>query len=160
MYQEQAHSRSVFSALHQTNVTSVSSVIILCTASCVCFHTWSPVLCIYYEDLKTFVTQVSKCADVLSCLPHENVTEWRSAKGETPFKCLRMISLLYGGAGFSGIVERKCSAGIRIPRSRKQFVIERRFMGQRFPCSARIKQAVSKISWARVPEFHSSVLDP
>ena len=31
--------------------------------------------------------------------------------------------------------------------------VERRFMDQRFPCSARIKHAVFKISWTRAPEF-------
>ena len=134
-------------------MTSVSSVIILCTALCVCFHTCRPVLCVYYEYVKTFVTQVSKCADVLSCLPHEEVTEWRSAKAETPVKCVHMINSLYGDAGFSGAFERKYSAGIRTPRSRKPFVTERRFTGQRFPRIARIKQAVSKISWTRAPEF-------
>ena len=103
--------------------------------------------------MKTSVTQVSKCTDVLSCLPHEEVTEWRSAKAETPAKCVHMINSLYGDAGSSGVFERKYSAGIRTPRSRKPFVTERRFMGQRFPCIARIKQTVSKISSTCAPEF-------
>jgi hypothetical protein len=72
---------------------------------------------------KPFVSQVSKCTDVLSCLAHEEVTEWRSAKCETPVISMPIINSLYGDAGSSGIVERKYSAAIRTPSYLQPFVI-------------------------------------